>query len=368
MTAVPLMNIRAQYEALERELLSAAKRVLSSGKYINGEEGRQFEKELAAFTNTRYAVSTANGTDALILALHACGVGRGDEVITSPFTFFASAEAIARVGATPVFADIDDKTFNLDPEKTAEKITVKTKAIIPVHLFGQPAEMDAFLALARKHHLYVIEDACQALGAEYKAQPAGGIADAGCFSFFPTKNLGGFGDGGMVVTNNPEVAEKVRLLALHGSRKKYFHETIGYNSRLDEIQAAVLRIKLKYITEWNNRRREKAAIYSEELQGLDLNLPAELPHVRHVYHLFVLQSKKRQGLGKFLQKKGIATGHYYPRPLHLQTAFASLGYQEGDLPVAEAASQCSLALPLFPELAEADQMKVIQAIREFHSQ
>ncbi|MDQ0255345.1 dTDP-4-amino-4,6-dideoxygalactose transaminase [Evansella vedderi] len=362
---IPLMDLKAQYLSLKNEIMHAIERVIDSGQYIGGPEVRQFEQEMAAYTKAKYAVSTANGTDALVLALDACGIGPGDEVITSPYTFFATAEAIARVGATPIFADIDEKTYNLCPEKTEEKVTEKTKAIIPVHIFGQPADMEAFMDIAKLHNLYVIEDACQALGATYKGEPVGSIGHVGCVSFFPTKNLGGYGDGGIVVTNSKDIAEKVRLLAHHGSRKKYYHEIIGYNSRLDELQAAILRIKLKHLNEWNKLRQQKAAIYSKHLQDLELIVPFNHPDVRSVYHLYIIQSEKRQQLADYLKKKGVATGHYYPCPLHLQKAFSYLGYKESAFPISEVLSRRAVALPMFPQLKNEQQEYIISVLKKF---
>ncbi|WP_027408542.1 DegT/DnrJ/EryC1/StrS family aminotransferase [Anoxybacteroides tepidamans] len=362
---VPLIDLRAQYLSLKEEILDAIRAVMDSGIYVSGSEVERFEQEIAAFAEATYAISTANGTDSLILALEACGVGPGDEVITSPYTFFATAEAIARVGATPVFADIDDKTYNLSPEQTEAKISPKTKAIIPVHIFGQPADMDAFLDIAQRHHLYIIEDACQALGATYKGRRVGSIGHIGCVSFFPTKNLGGYGDGGLVLTNDENLAKKVRLLANHGSTRKYYHEAIGYNSRLDELQAAILRIKLQKLDEWNKLRKERADFYSDQLSALGVGVPHTTSDSSHVYHMYMIEIKERDELSAYLNSVGVATGHYYPCPLHLQNVFAGLGYKQGDLPVAEAASERTLALPMFPELTAEQQRYIISHIKKF---
>lgn len=362
---IPLIDLHAQYLSLKTELLAAVERVFDSGVYVSGTEVNLFERDIAALTNSKYAISTANGTDALVLALHACGVQAGDEVITSPYTFFATAEAIVRVGAIPVFADIDERTYNLCPSRAEAKITPKTKAIIPVHIFGQPAEMDAFMDIAARHDLYIIEDACQALGATYKGKPVGSIGHVGCFSFFPTKNLGAYGDGGIVVTNDERTAEQVRLLALHGSTAKYYHDVVGYNSRLDELQAALLRVKLPKLQEWNKLRQDKAAVYSDALRELDITEPFTAPHVKHVFHLYVLLSDKRAELAAHLKQAGVATGHYYPCPLHLQKAFGYLAYKPGDLPVAETVSNQAIALPIYPELGVEQQDYTISAVRQF---
>jgi dTDP-4-amino-4,6-dideoxygalactose transaminase len=360
--SIPLIDLRTQFQTIKQELLEAAERVLKSGTYVAADEAAGLEKEIADWTGAKYAVSVANGTDALILALHACGVGPGDEVITSPYTFFATAEAIARVGAVPVFADIDPYTYNLSPERVEEKLSTRTKAIIPVHIFGQPADMASFMELADRHGLKVIEDACQALGAVYQGKPVGGIGHAGCISFFPTKNLGGFGDGGMLVTNDEETANHARLLSLHGSKQKYMHDIVGYNSRLDEIQAALLRVKLRRLEDWNLQRQQKASVYNRLLKDTELVLPYTSPMGNHVFHVYSIQSEQRDRLSEALKIAGVATGHYYPCPLHLQKAFADLGYKPGDLPVAEQLCTRALALPIYPELSEAQQEYICSVI------
>jgi dTDP-4-amino-4,6-dideoxygalactose transaminase len=289
----------------------------------------------------------------------------GDEVITTPFTFFATSEVISLLKAKPVFVDIDSKTFNIDPDKIEDAITTKTKAVIPVHLFGQMAEMDDIEYLAEKYDLYIIEDACQAIGAEYKGRRAGSIGDTGCFSFFPTKNLGAFGDGGLITTNDEKLYEKIKLLRVHGSRKKYYHELIGHNSRLDEIQAAILRVKLKYLDNWIERRIEIAKIYSEGLKDLDVTVPEVKPYLRHVYHQYVIRTKHRDELQEYLSNKGIGTAIYYPLPLHLQECYKDLGYREGDLPEAEKASKEVIALPMWPELTNEEVNYIVESIREF---
>jgi dTDP-4-amino-4,6-dideoxygalactose transaminase len=351
---IELINLKRQYKNLKDEINQAIEKVLENGQYILGPEVKALEKEIAEYLGVRYAIGVANGTDALVLSLRALNIGPGDEVITTPFTFFATSEAISQVGATPVFVDIDPDTYNINPDLIEEKITEKTKAIIPVHIFGQPCDMDKIMEIAKKHNLYVIEDACQAIGSEYKGQKVGTFGDVACFSFFPTKNLGGYGDGGMVVTNNKDLAEKVDILRKHGSKKKYYNEEIGYNSRLDELQAAILRVKLKYLDVWNNQRISAANKYNELLNDLSdaIKTPYKLPEVKHIYHLYCIESKKREFLMEKLKEYGIATGIYYPVPLHLQKAYANLGYKEGDLPVAEEVCRKIFAIPMYPEITD----------------
>lgn len=365
MMNISLIDLTKQYEMIKEELHDSIEKVLKSGQFILGPNVKALEEEIAQYTGNKYGIGVANGTDALVLTLDALGIGPGDEVITSPFTFFASAECISRVGARPVFVDIDPLTYCMDVNQIEEKITERTKAIIPVHIFGQMVDMDPLLEIAKKYGLKVIEDACQAIGATYKGRPAGSIGDAGCFSFFPTKNLGGYGDGGMVVTSDDGLNVRIRLLRVHGSPKKYYHECLGYNSRLDEIQAAILRVKFKYLEKWNEARREKAALYTEAFKDLPLKTPYEAPYGRHVYHLYVLATSKRDELLSYLKQKGIGCGVYYPLPLHLQPAYKGLGYSKGDFPVAEELCEQALALPLYPELEEEKQQYIIQAIREF---
>ncbi|MCU6710428.1 DegT/DnrJ/EryC1/StrS family aminotransferase [Paenibacillus sp. J5C_2022] len=361
---IPLIDLRAQYMELRTEIDEAISRVLHSGVYIGGPEVEAFEQEITAVTGANHAVSVGNGTDALLLALEAAGIGAGDEVVTTPFTFFATAESIVRRGAIPVFADIDERTYNLSPEAAAACITPRTKAIMPVHLFGQPADMDAFRALADRHGLLLIEDACQALGAAYKGRPVGGTADISCISFFPTKNLGGYGDGGIVVTGDAKLADRVHLLAHHGSRKKYFHETTGCNSRLDPLHAAVLRVKLAKLQEWNERRRGIAAYYDRHLAGTGIVPPYASPDSRHVYHLYATQCPDRANVAAEMRKFGISTGHYYPCPLHLQEALRGLGYRKGDFPVTERTCEHSLSLPISPQLPEEQQIYIMDKLHE----
>ncbi|ABP67387.1 Glutamine--scyllo-inositol transaminase [Caldicellulosiruptor saccharolyticus DSM 8903] len=364
---ISLIDLKRQYTMLSNEIREAITEVLQSGQYILGSKVAEFEKRCSEYLNVKHCIGVGNGTDALVIALESVGVGNGDEVITTPFTFFATAEAIVRVGAKPVFVDIDPLSYNINPEEIEKKVTPKTKAIIPVHIFGQVCDMDKILEIAKKYNLCVIEDACQAFGAEYNGKKAGTIGDVGCFSFFPTKNLGGFGDGGLIVTNDDEVAEKARMLRQHGSKKKYYNELIGFNSRLDEIQAAILLVKLKYIDDWNKRRSEIAQRYNQGLKLDGLITPAKTNNCErgHIYHLYVLQHERRDELIKYLSQKGIATGIYYPVPLHLTKALQFLGYKEGDFKVAEEVCRKSFAIPMFPELTEEEIEFIISSINEF---
>ncbi|HJV46671.1 MAG TPA: DegT/DnrJ/EryC1/StrS family aminotransferase [Bacillota bacterium] len=365
MKKIPLLDLRAQYQSIKEEIDQAVLTVLESGNYIMGPFVKKLEESIAQYCGVKHAIGVANGTDALLLTLDALGVGPGDEVITTPFTFFASAEVVSQVGATPVFVDIDPKTYNLDVNQLEAAISEKTKTIIPVHIFGQPVDMDPILAIAKKHNIYVIEDACQAIGATYKGKKIGSMGIAGCFSFFPTKNLGGYGDGGIIVTNDDELAEKLRILRVHGSFPKYYHSMIGYNSRLDSIQAAMLQVKLQYIDQWNEKRREKAAIYDRGLAELPITLPYVEEDRQSVFHLYIIQTEYRDELLKFLGDKGISSGVYYPVPLHRQDVYKDLGYGEGSMPESEKASFGTMALPLYPELSAEDQEYVIQVVCDF---
>lgn len=362
---VPLLDLVKQYRSIEAEIKAAVDDVLSSGNYIMGKHVADFEQKMADYCNVKYAIGVANGTDALLLVLDALGIGPGDEVITTPFTFFASAEVVSQLGAKPVFIDIDPKTYNFDVSKLEAAITPNTKAIIPVHIFGQPVDMDEVLALAKKYNLYVVEDACQAIGSKYKEQKIGSLGVAGCFSFFPTKNLGGYGDGGMIVTNDEELAKKIKILRAHGSNPKYYHSMIGYNSRLDSLQAAMLNVKLAYIDQWNAARRQKAAVYNEALKGLPIQVPFEKENRYAVYHLYIIQTDLRDELMAFLQEKGISSGVYYPVPLHLQEVYKDLGYDRESLIESEKAAKGTMALPLYPEMTEEEQQYVISVVREF---
>lgn len=362
---IQLLDLKAQYQMIKEEIKIAIDEVLESGNYIMGPTVKKFEESLAEYCGVKYAIGVANGTDALLLTLDALGIGPGDEVITTPFTFFASAEVVSQLGATPVFVDIDPDTYNLDVTKLEAAITSKTKAIIPVHIFGQPTDMDEIMEIANKYNLYVVEDACQAIGATYKGKKVGSIGNAGCFSFFPTKNLGGYGDGGIIVTNDEELARKVQILRVHGSYPKYYHSMIGYNSRLDALQAATLQVKLKYIDQWNQKRREKADFYSQSLKGLPIQLPFIKAEREAVYHLYIIQTEYRDELIQYLKENGISSGIYYPVPLHRQEVYADLGYKAGSLPESEKAALGTLALPLYPELTTEDQEHVISVVKEF---
>jgi len=366
---VPLLDIPASYEQILSDVEKKISEVIRSGRFILGPVVEELEARIAGYCGAKYAVGVSSGTDALLISLMAAGVGEGDEVITTPFTFFATAGSIARVGAHPVFVDIEPETFNIDPKQIENKITDKTRALMPVHLYGQCANMDSILEVARRHGLAVIEDAAQAIGSEYKGQRAGSIGDYGCLSFFPTKNLGGFGDGGMVTTSSKELYERVKILRVHGSEPKYFHKTIGGNFRLDAIQAAVVLAKLNYLDHWTELRRQNAEIYKTlfEKRGLlnSLELPSETTP-RHVYNQYVIRVKDyRDGLRQFLDKNHVATEIYYPLPLHLQECFDSLGYHQGDFPVAERAADEVLALPVYPELTESQLEYVVEMIAHF---
>jgi dTDP-4-amino-4,6-dideoxygalactose transaminase len=359
-TYIPMLDLKAQHEPIKEEIKAEVKDILDSGRFILGNNVSSFEEEVASYSNAGGAVGLASGTDALHLALRALDIKKGDEVITTPFTFIATAEAIAYVGATPVFSDIDRESLNIGPSQIEEKITDRTKAIIVVHLFGQPADMDEIMAIAGKHNLKVIEDSAQAFGAKYKGIPVGSIGDAGCFSFYPSKNLGAYGDGGMMTTNNAEVYEKVRLLRNHGTVGPYEHGFIGYNSRLDEIQAAILRIKLRHIDTYNENRRQIASIYTSILAHA-VKCPKELQDRSHVYHQYTIRTSKRVQISKALQDNNIASVVYYPVPLHFQEAFNYLGYKAGDFPESESAAENVLSLPIYPEL-EPEKAKMIAEI------
>jgi len=363
---IPLVDLKAQYLSIKDEIDEAIGRVLNNCNFILGEEVRLFEEEFAAFCGARYAVGVASGTAALHLTLRACGVGPGDEVITTPFTFIATAEAISHCGARPVFVDIDPRTYNIDPSKIEAAITEKTKAILPVHLYGQPADMDPILAIAHRYGLRVIEDAAQAHGAEYKGRRVGTLGDVACFSFYPAKNLGAYGDAGAVITNNREIADTVRLLRDHGRREKYEHLIEGYGERLDALQAAVLRVKLRHLPNWTVARQRIAQQYEGLLSALnDLATPYCQPTSQHVYHLYVIRTQDREALRRQLETQGIATGIHYPIPLHLQPAFRHLGYAEGDFPRAEKAAHEVLSLPMYSEITDSQLRTIATAITTY---
>lgn len=369
--AFDFLDLKAQFRSIRGEVMDAIAQVMESQIFILGPEVKALEEEYAKAFAARFAVSCASGSDALVLALIAAGVGRDDEVITTPFSFVATAGSIARVGAKPVFVDIDGVTFNLDASQIGAAITAKTKAVMPVHLFGLAADMDAVRAEVAGKNIAIIEDAAQAIGSKYKGEFVGNISDFGCFSFFPSKNLGGAGDGGLVTAQTAEAADKLRLLRVHGSRKKYHHEILGTNSRLDALQAAILRVKLRHLAEWTDGRRAKAQRYRELLAEFDLatlvTAPPEPPaSYDHVYNQFSIRCSERDALRDSLRDAGIPTEVYYPIPLHLQPAFSYLGYASGDFPKAEAASREVLALPVFPEMTELQQRSVVQAIAGFY--
>ena len=388
---IPFLDLKAQYQSIQDEINQKIVEVASSQKFILGTEVENLEKEIAAYSETRFATGVSSGSDALIVSLMALDVGEGDAVITTPFTFFATAGAVARLKARPVFCDIDKISCNISPEKLEELLenqlkehqSLKIKAIIPVHLYGQCADMTPIMNLARKYDLFVIEDAAQAIGAEYPS-PSGikkacAMGDFGALSFFPSKNLGAFGDGGMVLTNDESLAQKIKLLRVHGSRDKYFYEILGGNFRLDALQAAILRVKLKYLESWQQKRIEKASYYDSVFkesglgqEGL-IQIPESLYKDRgvknyHVYHQYVIRAEKRDGLKEFLQEKGVATAIYCPLPLHLQKCFSYLGYKEGDFPVAEEAAREVLALPIYPELTSDQQDFIVSSIQSFYKE
>ena len=366
--SVPLLDLKAQYAAIRDDILAAIDRVLESQQFILGPEVEALEHEVAAYTHCQYAIGVSSGTDALLAALMAIDIRPGDEVITSPYAFFASVGSIVRVGARPVFIDIDPQTYNLDPAQIDAAVTKRTRAIIPVHLFGQMAEMDPILEIATGRNLLIIEDAAQALGAEYKGQRAGSLGHCGCFSFFPSKNLGGYGDGGMLTTNDADLATRVRLLRSHGAASKYQHQIVGGNFRLDAIQAAVLRTKLKHLDSWTAARQRNAEHYLRLFASAlkhAIVVPREAGHRRHIYNQFVIRSPHRDALMSALQRQDIGVAIYYPIPMHRQPCFASLGYRQGDFPHAEHAATHTLALPIYPELTHAMQYEVVRAVIDF---
>ena len=368
--AVPLLDLKPQYEALREEIQTAIQRVVESQRFINGPEVTALEEEVADYCGADHCVGVSSGSDALLVALMALNIGPGDEVITTPYTFFATVGAIRRVGATPVFADIDPVTYNIDPEHIAQCITSRTRAVIPVHLYGQCADMEPILALAEEHNFVVIEDAAQAIGSEYRGQRAGAMGTIGCFSFFPSKNLGAFGDGGAVTTNHPQLAQRIRILRNHGANPKYYHQFVGGNFRLDAIQAAVLRVKLRHLDAWTAGRQQNAAYYNNAFDAL--NLPADVlstPAVvqdRHIFNQYVLRVNNRDALKDHLTRNGIGCEIYYPLSLHMQECFAELGYQAGDFPHSEQAAAETLAIPIYPELTDDQKQRVVQGIGEFY--
>ena len=387
---IPLLNLKRQYTYLKDDIEKVISNILQSGAYINGPYTKELEGKLAKYLDVKHVIGVANGTDALVIALEALGIKEGDEVITTPFTFFATAEAISLIGAKPVFVDVSLDDFNIDINKLEEAITEKTKAIIPVHIFGTPADMDKINEIAKKHNLYVIEDACQAIGAKYRDKMVGGLGDIACFSFFPTKNLGTYGDGGLITTNSDEIASICRALKAHGSGvngevafnllnnikeeveednctndtvynpKKYYNYLVGHNSRLDEIHAGILSVKLDYLDRWNNQRIENAKYFDEKLKDTDLKLMKLDEENKNVYHMYIVQSENREELTKKLDEAGIGYGVYYPVPLHLQKVYKNLGYKLGDLPNAEYLSTRTLAIPVDPEMTEEERKYIVE--------
>lgn len=390
---IPLLDLKRQYVFIQSEAEAAVGSILASGNYIMGTNVRAFEAEFATYCGVKHAISVANGTDGLVITMKAMGIGPGDEVITSPYTFFATAESISAVGATPIFVDVRPDTYNIDENLIEAAITERTRAIMPVHIFGQPAEMNRINEIAKKHCLQVIEDACQAVGAKYHGEKVGGLADIGIFSFFPTKNLGCVGDGGMITTNDDNLAAICCALRVHGSGeggriaynllyateeqleeaagdstvydpRKYYNYLIGHNSRLDEIQAAILRIKLKKLDDYNKARQQAASYYNNALAGTAFVTPVSTAGTEPVYHLYILQTDNRTELTRKLAEKGIATGIYYPVPLHLQKAYKDMDYKNGDMQVAEYLSQRTIAIPCFPELTEEELAYIVAALTE----
>ena len=364
-TTVPLLDLKAQYETIRADLDAAVRGVLESARFIGGPEVSGLEQEVARYSQCAHAVGCASGTDALLLSLWALGVAPGDEIITTAYSFFASAGVITNNGATPVFVDIDPRTYNLDPLKLEAAFTPRTKAVIAVSLYGQCCDVPAIKAVCDRHQAFLIEDAAQSIGSEWEGKRSGSMSDFGCFSFFPSKNLGGAGDGGMVVAQSQELADKVRLLREHGSKPKYYHAIVGTNSRLDALQAAILRVKLKHLDRWSEGRARNAALYNSLFEGSRVVRPHHDPRTRHIYNQYVIRVPKRDELRKFLGERTIGNEVYYPVPLHLQKCFAALGYKEGDMPNAEAAAKETIALPIYPELTEAQIRYVAATVREF---
>ncbi len=362
---IPFLDLKRQYRTIKEEIDSAIREVVESGRYIGGDKVSSFEEHIADYIGVKYAIGVSSGTDALLASLMALDVGPGDEVITSPFTFIATAEVVSFLGAKPVFVDIDEKSFNIDPDKIEDKITDKTKAIVPVHLFGQMADMDRIMEIARRHGIAVVEDAAQAIGATYKAKMACSIGDIGCLSFFPSKNLGAFGDGGMVCTNDESISRKVRMIREHGSEKKYYHKRIGFNGRLDSIQAAILDVKLHYLDRWAESRINNAEFYNERLSGY-VKTPSVTVEGKHVYNQYSVLTDKRDELVDFLNSRGVPTAVYYPVPLHLQEVFRPYGYKEGDFPVSERISRSILSLPIFPELYQEEKEYIVETVAGFY--
>lgn len=389
---IPQLDLKRQYKNIKHEILPAIEKVIDEHKFILGPEVSLLEEKISSYVNTKFAIGVASGSDALLISLMALNITEGDGIITTPFTFFATAGAIARLGATPVFVDIEEDTYNINPteiEKYIDRFCTVTnkglfdkktqttiRGIIPVHLYGQTAEMENIIHIAKKYNLWIVEDGAQALGAEYQGEKAGSIGTTGIYSFFPSKNLGGFGDGGMVVTNDETLAEKLRILRVHGSSPKYYHKIVGINSRLDTIQAAVLLVKLKYLEQWTQGRRNNANLYeklfnqtkliTQKNDNWDIILPAEKKYNKHVYNQYTLRAKNRDQLKLYLEKKGVGTALYYPLPLHMQECFENLGYRKGDLPVSERITQEVISIPIFPELTNKEIEYIVSVINDFY--
>jgi dTDP-4-amino-4,6-dideoxygalactose transaminase len=367
---VPLIDLRGQHQFLRPQLLEAVERVIDSQQFVLGSEVEALEEEIADYCTAEFAIGCASGSDALLLALMSLDLKAGDEVITTPFTFFATGASITRLGAHPRFVDIDSRTYNIDPAAVEAAITPRTRAILPVHLYGQCADMDALLEISKRHGLPIVEDAAQAIGAEDRGRRAGSMGHIGCFSFYPTKNLGGAGDGGMLVTSDPALAQRLRRLRVHGGKTEYHHDEVGINSRLDALQAAILRVKFKHLDEWSEARREKAALYTRLLEETDLNMEFTPPFVRssvrHIFHQYVIRAPQQSDeVINHLSLHGVGSKVYYPVPLHLQECFAYLGYHNGEFPKAESAAKQTLALPCFPEITEEQQRYVVDVLAKF---
>lgn len=363
---IPLLDLKSQYRSIKDEIDAAINSVLKRQQFILGEEVENLEEEVASYCKVRYGIGVASGTDALFLSLKALGIKEGDEVITTPLTFIATGEAISNLGAMPVFVDIDMKTYTIDPALIERRITKKTKAILPVHLYGQCTDMDPILRIAKRYNLKIIEDCAQAIGATYKKKKAGSMGDAGCISFFPSKNLGAFGDGGMIITNDKDIAKRIKTLRVHGASKRYYHDILGYNSRLDNLQAAILRVKLRLLDKWITMRQGLARLYDSSLSSLSLVTPFVPEYNTHTYHLYIIASSYRERLLQHFISSGIEARVYYPIPLHLQKCYSYLNYKKKDLPNAQWAAENTLAIPLYPELKKEGVEKVVNCIREFY--
>ncbi len=365
---IPFLDLRTQYHSIKKEIDEAVLAVLESTQYVLGEQVAGFEREFAGYCGAQQAVAVNSGTSALHLALLAAGIGPGDEVITVPFTFVATVAAIRYTGAAPIFVDIDPASYTMDPSRLERAITPRTRAILPVHLYGQPADMDPILEIARKHNLLVIEDAAQAHGAKYKGRPVGSLADFGCFSFYPGKNLGAYGEGGIVTTRRPDFARKLRMLRDWGAEKKYEHVLQGFNYRMEGLQGAILRVKLRHLEAWTEQRRAHAAAYREALSRAGIQPPVEMPYSRHVYHVYAIETDRRAALQQHLNSLQIQTGIHYPYPVHLTPAHSGLGYRQGDFPASERAAARVLSLPMYPELPAGAPAAVAEAIARFSLQ